>query len=404
METSAPLGPLHGYRILDFTTFLSGPFATQILADLGAEVVKIETPDGDMTRNMPPYMVGEDSAYFLSANRGKKSLAVDMKSPAGRDLVLELIGKSDAVVENFRPGVAARLGLDIEALRARDPRLIWASISGFGQMSPWRDKPAYDMIAQALSGVMSITGEPGRPAVRLGIPGGDVIAGMYAVIALNAALADRERTGEGRVIDVAMLDSLLTMLAYQSAYALIGGATPGPQGARHDSIPTYRSFMAGDGAEFVVTANTEKMWAGFCTAIGRPELVGDARFANASARLSNKLELWTLLEPLFLKRSAAEWVEALESNDVPCAAIKSVPQALADARVGEREMVLNYEGPGGRAIELVGNPIKFAGAQPAQAPYPPRLGVDCGDVLEAWLGWEASRVEDLLERKILFSR
>lgn len=401
---TAPGKPLAGYRIIDLTTFLSGPFCTQILADLGAEVVKIEPLEGDMSRSVPPYFVGDDSAYFLSTNRGKKSVAVDMKSDDGRSLVRDLIGKSDVVIENFRPGVARRLGLDVQALRAADPRLIWASISGFGQEGPWRDKPAYDMIAQALSGVMGLTGEPGRPAVRLGIPGGDVIAGMYTAIAVNAALADRERSGLGRVVDVAMLDSLLTMLSYQSAYALIGGAAPGPQGARHDSIPTYRSFMGGDGAELVVTANTEKMWSSFCGTVGRPDLREDPRFSSAKARLLNKEALWGLLEPIFLQRSAAEWVEALEADDVPCAAIKTVPQALADARVGGRDMVLEYEGPQGQPVALVGDPIKWVGAQTAPARYPPALGADCRDVLTDWLGLGGDAVEGLLERRVLVSR
>ncbi len=402
---TAPLAqPLKGYRVVDVTTFLSGPFATQILADLGAEVVKVETLDGDMTRGIPPYAVGEDSAYYLATNRGKKSIAVDMKSPEGKQLVRDLIVRADVLVENFRPGVAARLGLHVDDLQARNPGLIWASISGFGQAGPWRDKPAYDMIVQALSGVMSLTGEPGRPAVRLGIPGGDVIAGMYAVIGINAALADRERTGQGRVIDVAMLDSLLAMLSYQSAYALIGGITPGPQGARHDSIPTYRSFMAGDGAELVVTANTEKMWSNFCDTVGRPDMKTDPRFVDSTQRLKHKDDIWAIVEPIFLERSSTEWVEALERNDVPCSAIKTVPQALDDARVGERQMVVDYQGPNGQPVSLVGNPIKFVGGEPYQAPYPPRLGVDCGEVLSSWLSMDKASVDDLLERKVLYSR
>lgn len=233
-ESSRPQ-PLAGYRIVDLTTFLSGPFCTQILADLGAEVVKVEAPEGDSSRAIPPHFVGSDSAYYLGINRNKQSVAIDIKQPEGLELVKRLIAEADVVVENYRPGVAARIGLDIAALRAAKPALIWASVSGFGQTGPWRDKPAYDMIVQALSGVMSLTGEPGRPAVRLGIPAGDMVAGMYAAIAVNAALADRERCGEGRVIDVSMLDCQLAMLSYQSTYALVAGTTPQPQGARHDS-------------------------------------------------------------------------------------------------------------------------------------------------------------------------
>ncbi|MDB5819276.1 MAG: carnitine dehydratase [Rhizobacter sp.] len=290
--SAARTAPLAGYRVLDLTTFLSGPFCTQILADLGAEVVKLEAPEGDSSRAIPPHFVEGDSAYYLGINRNKQSLAVDMKNPDGLALVRKLIAEADVVVENYRPGVAMRIGLDIEALRKARPSLVWASISGFGQTGPWKDKPAYDMIVQALSGVMSLTGEPGRPAVRLGIPAGDMVAGMYAAIAINAALADRERHGEGRTIDVSMLDCQLAMLSYQSTYALVAGTTPHAQGARHDSIPTYRSFVARDGRELVVTANTERMWRGLCDGLGLGSLPPDPRFASGGKRLKNRHALW----------------------------------------------------------------------------------------------------------------
>jgi len=292
--------PLDGIRVLDLTTFLSGPFCTQILADLGAEVIKVEHPEGDSSRHIPPHFVDRESLYFLGINRNKQSIAIDLKTDRGRQLLLELIAKADVVVENFRPGVAARIGLDIEQIAASHPRLIWASISGFGQTGPDSTKPAYDMIVQALSGVMSITGEADRPAVRLGIPAGDTVAGLYACIAICAALHRRNLTDRADVIDVAMLDCQLAMLSYQATYSLVAGTEPGPQGAQHDSIPTYRSFKARDDRELVVTANTEKMWQGLCRALGRSELVSDARFATAADRLKNRAELWQLLEAAFL--------------------------------------------------------------------------------------------------------
>jgi CoA:oxalate CoA-transferase len=377
--------PLAGYRVLDLTTFLSGPFCTQILADLGAEVVKMEAPEGDSSRAIPPHFVGEDSAYYLGINRSKRSIVVDMKQADGLALAKRLIAAADVVVENYRPGVAARIGLDIQALCERNPELVWASISGFGQTGPWKDRPAYDMIVQALSGVMSLTGEPGRPAVRLGIPAGDMVAGMYATIAINAALADRERTGRGRVIDISMLDCQLAMLSYQSSYALIAGTTPQPQGARHDSIPTYRSFVARDGRELVVTANTERMWRGLCQALGCQALVDDPRFADGGARLKNKLALWPLLEQAFLARDAADWIEPLTAQGVPVALIKTVPEALQDARESGREMITAMVSPQGQRIEVVGNPIKFAGVPTPPAAYPPALGVDGEAVVQDWL-------------------
>ncbi|CAO3437305.1 CaiB/BaiF CoA transferase family protein [Azospirillum endophyticum] len=402
-----PAKPLAGYRIVDLTTFLSGPFCTQILADLGADVVKIETPQGDSSRAIPPHFVGDDSAYYLGINRSKRSLAVDMKQADGLALVKRLIATADVVVENYRPGVASRLGLDVEALRAEHPGLIWAAVSGFGQTGPWRDKPAYDMIVQALSGVMSLTGEPGRPAVRLGIPAGDIVAGMYATIAINAALADRERTGQGRVIDVSMLDCQLAMLSYQSTYALVAGTLPQPQGARHDSIPTYRSFVARDGRELVVTANTERMWDGLCQALDRADLIADPRFATAALRLANRTALWPLLEEAFLARDAADWIAPLDAKGVPVALIKTVPEALADARDHGRSMILPLTDASGTSIEVVGNPIKFVdgdGLTADDATYPPVLGADASPVLGEWLGLEAAEVTRLFDNKTLVRR
>jgi CoA:oxalate CoA-transferase len=396
--------PLSGYRILDLTTFLSGPFCTQILADLGAEVVKVESPEGDSSRAIPPYFVGDDSAYYLGINRNKRSIAVDMKQPAGLELVKRLVAQSDVVVENFRPGVAARIGLDIAAFCAADARLIWASISGFGQTGPWRDQPAYDMIVQALSGVMSLTGEPGRPSVRLGIPAGDMVAGMYATIAINAALADRERSGQGRVIDISMLDCQLAMLSYQSTYSLVAGVTPQPQGARHDSIPTYRSFVAGDGRELVVTANTERMWRGLCEALGLPALVNDPLYATGAKRLENRDTLWRLLEKAFLARDAAAWIDPLVKKGVPVALIKNVPEALRDARASGRDMITTLVGADGETIDVVGNPIKFFGAQELPASYPPALGADAELVLNDWLGMATSEVQALHSAGVLATR
>jgi crotonobetainyl-CoA:carnitine CoA-transferase CaiB-like acyl-CoA transferase len=395
------MGALSHLRVLDLSRVLAGPWSGQILADLGAEVIKVEPPGGDSSRHIPPHFLEGQSLYFLGINRNKQSISIDLKMDRGRQLVLELIGKADVVVENFRPGVACKNGLSIEKITANHPRLIWASISGFGQTGPDSTKPAYDMVVQALSGVMSITGEVGRPAVRLGIPAGDTVAGLYTCIAICAALHRRNLTGRGDIIDVAMLDCQLAMLSYQGTYSLVAGTNPGPQGARHDSIPTYRSFMARDGRELVVTANTEKMWQGLCRSLELSALTGDARFATASDRLRNREELWQLLEAAFLEKDAVEHVDNLQRNDVPAALIKSVPEALDDARTASRGMIVEMQTPKGKCIEVVGNPIKFAGSKSPDPTYPPALGQDNVSVLSAWLDMPRSVADELLADGVL---
>ncbi|CAN5397467.1 CoA transferase [soil metagenome] len=392
-------GPLAGIRILDLTTFLSGPFCTQILADLGADVTKLEPPDGDSSRHIPPYFVGDDSAYYLSHNRSKRSLVVDLKHPEGQQVARDLAAASDVVVENFRPGVAARLGLSPEAMREQHPALIWVSISGFGQHGDRRDQPAYDIVVQALSGVMSLTGVPGDPAMRLGVPAGDLVAGMYAVMATLAALFEREQTGAGKWADISMLDGQLSMLSYQAVYATVGGITPQPQGSRHDSIPTYRSFVAGDGRELVVAANTQRMWIALCEALERDHLCADPRFVDAGARLAHETELAEELEKALLERPAEEWAALLVERSVPVALIKTVPEALADARHDRRGMSLPLYGPHG-VVETVGSPLQWMGEQPPGATYPPALGLDTVDVL-AEAGYDAERIQRLVAEGVV---
>ena len=395
-STDGDAQPLAGLRVLDMTTFLSGPFATQILADLGAEVIKVESPAGDSSRRIPPHFVGPDSAYFFASNRSKRSVVVDLKSPEGAQIARRLVLRSDVVVENFRPGVCERLGLSSRELRRQRPGLIWASVSGFGQTGPWRHRPAYDMVVQALSGVMSLTGEVGGPSVRVGVPIGDLVAGMYAVIGVLAAVADRERSGRGRDVDVAMLDSQLAMLSYQAAYAGVSGQVPAPQGRGHDSIVTYRSFTGGDGRELVVTAITEQMWRDLCHVLGRPELPDDPDFADAARRLQNRHRLWPELEAAFLEADAESWVERLVANHVPAALIKTVPEALADADGMGRGMVVEFAGAeGGGPVRVAGNPIKYIDEAAPPPRNPPALGQDTEQVLREVLGLEAEEISRL---------
>lgn len=389
--------PLHGIQVVDLTTFLSGPFCTQILGDLGADVIKLEPPDGDSSRHIPPHFVGDDSAYYLANNRNKRSVIVDLKTAAGRSVARRLVVASDVVVENFRPGVARRLGLDPDEIQHDWPDLVWASISGFGQDGPRRDQPAYDMIVQALSGVMSLTGEPGRPPVRLGIPAGDLVAGMYAVIGILAALLGRHASGSGSRLDIAMLDCQLAMLSYQAAYATIGGVTPGAQGSGHDSIPTYRMFQTKDGRRLAVTAVTPRMWRSLCTILAL-DLVEDERFATGAARLENAEQLWPLLESAFLREPAVTWVTRLSAAGVPAAVVKSVPEALDDAERSGRGMVVPLRDRNGERARVVGNPIVIRGQRSVSPAYPPALGEHTVSVLATKLEMPTEEIDGLRRR------
>ncbi len=396
---SAPGGPLAGLRVLDLTQFLSGPYCTLILGDLGAEIVKVEPPQGDSSRHVPPHFVGDDSAYFLSINRNKKSIVLDLKSEEGRDLLRRLALVSDIVVENFRPGVLERLGVSPEALRQEKPSLVWCAISGFGQSGPYRDKPAYDMIVQALSGGMSMTGEKGRGAVRAGIPLGDLAAGMYAAIGILAAINRRHQTGQGEMIDISMLDCQAAMLSYQAAYHLHSGHVPDRQGSGHDSIPTYRTFTAQDGIEVVITANTERMWQGLCRALGVTHLIEDPRFLTNRERYKNRLELWPLLEAAFLAAPADDWVAKLEREEVPVGVVNTLDRVVNDPQILHREMVLALERDGVGA-KVMGNPVKLAEAMRAEHHYPPTLGADGDDILRDILNLGEDELADLRSKGV----
>lgn len=372
--------PLQSLRVLDLTTFLSGPFATQILGDLGADVVKIENPNGgDPSRHIPPHFIEEDSVYYLSINRNKRSITLDLRTTRGRESFFDLIETADVVIDNYRPGVLEKLDIFPRKVLAKYPSLVWASISGYGQFGERRAQPAYDMIVQALSGVMSITGEPGRDAVRLGIPAGDTVAGLYATIGILAALSRVKDGGSGVWIDVSMLDCQLAMLSYQGAYTLFTHQPAGRQGARHDSIPTYRSFKAGDDEELVVTANTEKMWEGLCRALEVEDLIHDVRYHDALSRLANKKSLWARLEQRFATRSCAAWLEALTREGVPCAPVRDTLTALEEARKSG-DLIAHLCSPGGTSFESVRTPIHFVDHATPVDRFPPALGANQHDV------------------------
>ena len=374
---------LSGITVLDLTQFLAGPFATQILGDLGADVIKIEWGEGDSTRKLPPYFIDGDSLYYLSTNRNKRSICLNLKSEEGREAFLRMVARADVVVENFRPGVMDRLGLGDEVLRSVNPQIILCSISGHGSDGPLAQLPAYDMIVQAVSGGMSMTGEPGGKPVRTGIPTGDLDAGLYAVIGILAQLYQRSRLKNGeqlKHIDVSMLDCQIAKLSYQGAYAMFSGEEPGLQGRGHRSIPTYRAFTCGDGQDVVICANTEEMWRKLCVVLGTEELLQDPAFATNADRLENIDKLMPKLDAGFRKFSAPELTERLNQAGVPAAMIHGVLDALNHPQTRHRGMVQELEHQSGTRFRIVGDPLKLSEQSAAPKP-PPRLGEHTAQVL-----------------------
>jgi crotonobetainyl-CoA:carnitine CoA-transferase CaiB-like acyl-CoA transferase len=373
--------PLDGVRVIDLSMFLAGPYCTQQLADLGAEVIKLEPRQGDSTRLLPPHFHQGESLYFLSTNRSKKDISIDLQQAEGREILYRLVATADVVVDNFRPGIMAKLGADYETLARINPRIVCCSISGFGQDGPYASRPAYDMIVQALSGGMSITGEPGGRAVRAGIPIGDICAGLHAVIGIQAALRERERSGRGQFIDISMLDVQVAMLSYQGVYHLFSGEVPGGQGRGHASIPTYASFQAGDKRDVLICANTEKMWVALCEVLELPELPSDPRFLTNELRHTHRGELEPLLEQAFAARSRTEWLERLNARGVPCAPVNSIADALEDPQVRHRGMVGTVAHTLGGEIGVLGNPVKMSRSPGAPFRSPPLFGEHTDEIL-----------------------
>ncbi len=399
MESSvnAGSGPLSHVVVLDLSSFLAGPYCTLVLGDLGARIIKFERLEGkgDYTRHLPPHFVKGTSAYFHSVNRNRESVVIDFKKPEGRDLFLRLVPRADIVVENYRPGVMERLGLGYEKLAEVNPKIVLCSISGFGQDGPYRERPAYDMIVQALSGSMSITGESHRRPVRLGIPLGDLAAGMFGAIGALAALERRKVDGRGQHVDVSMLDCQVSMLCYLGQYFLTSGDVPTTQGRGHVSIPTYRSFTCGDDIDVVITANTEKMWQSLCKVLGRAELARDPRFLTNEDRFRNKEALWKELDAAFLERPSTEWLECLQEGDIPAAPVNTVDRALADPQVRHRNMVVTAQHPDGDTMSMLGNPIKMTRTPCEAITWPPELGEHTRPVLEQLLGMSSEEISRL---------
>jgi crotonobetainyl-CoA:carnitine CoA-transferase CaiB-like acyl-CoA transferase len=368
--------PLDGVRVVDLSRVLAGPYATMILGDLGADVVKVERPgDGDETRSWGPPYAGGEAAYFLAVNRGKRSVAVDLKQPEGRALVLALCGRADVVIENFRPGTATRLGLDAAAVHAHNPRAVYCSITGFGRREP-HERAGYDFIVQAESGLMAITGEPDGPPTKIGVALVDVLTGLNAAVAILAALRRRDLGGSGERIELSLLDSALASLVNVAQNALVTDAEPPRYGNAHPSIVPYQPFATADGWIAVAAAN-DGLFARLCEAIGLPELRGDERFATNAERVRNRDELLPLLEETFQTRPADGWVALLDAAGVPVGKIRGVREALLAAAPA----TVRVSHPSAGGLELVASPLRFDSAELRAAAAPPLLGEHTREVL-----------------------
>ncbi len=393
-------GPLQGIRVLDFTRVLSGPAASLAFADLGAEVLKIEPPEGgDETRLFPPFR--EDiSHYFLSVNRGKKSIVVDLKTEAGVALVKDLAAKCDIVIENYRPGVMDRLGLGYEALSAANPRLIYCAISGFGMTGPLRDRPSFDIVLQALSGALSVNGEPGGAPTKLGIPLGDLVGGINGPIAILAALYERSVTGHGRLIDISLLDGMIGMLGYLAQLAFFTGQDPKPQGSEHPNLVPYGAFPAKDGS-IIIACLMNSFWARICQALGMQDWIKDPRFDAIEKRRDNRRLVNERISEFTRQKTVQELVDLFTRYEVPHAPILGIMDALAQPQAVAREMVVETEHPTLGKIPIVNRAIKFAGDPQPVPTAPPILGQHTDEILKDILGLKSEQIAKLRASKVV---
>jgi CoA:oxalate CoA-transferase len=367
----AARGALSGITVVDLSRILAGPYCTFLMAELGARVIKVEPPGkGDDAREYGPFVKGK-STYFTSINRGKESIALDLKADADKRVFEALLAKADVIVENFRPGTMEKLGYGWETLHQRYPRLIYAAASGFGHTGPQSQKPAYDMVVQGLGGIMSITGHPGQPPVRIGMSIGDIGAGLYTAVAVNAALVHRERTGEATKVDIAMFDCQLALLENAIMRYTVTGEVPGPLGARHPSITPFEAFATQDGA-MIIAAGNDALYLKLCDALGRPDLAAAPQYKTNDLRCRNQKTLKEEIEGVLKTAPTAIWIERIERAGIPCGPINNVAAALAHPQVAARNMLVTVEDPVAGELTLAGNPLKFTAFRdpPTRAPAP----------------------------------
>ena len=386
--------PLDGVRILELGQIIAGTYGSQVLSDLGAEVIKIEGPEGDLGRipSVAPYR--GVSTLFLTFNRNKKSVVINLKTDAGRALFYDLVKVSDVVIDNFRAAVLERLKIDYATLSAINPRIIQCSVTGFGAQGAYKDYPALDIIIQAISGHMAFTGEPNRPPARVGIPLADLSGGIFSCKAILAALFDRERTGRGCRVETSMFDGMLNLLSYIGTLYLTAGELPAPQGSAHEFTVPWQAFEAKDGY-VVIATRQDNFWRKLCAVLGESGLADDPRFATNPKRLENRAVLVPILENILRKRTVASWLEKFRAAEVPAAPVNNLDRAFAEPPVAERGMIVAYEHPDVGRVRLPGNPIKITGAPETPSRPAPRLGEHTDEVLRDLLRLPAERIAEL---------
>jgi crotonobetainyl-CoA:carnitine CoA-transferase CaiB-like acyl-CoA transferase len=390
--------PLHGITVLDLTRVLSGPYCTMLLADMGARVIKVEQPGkGDDTRAWGPPFQQAESAYFLSINRNKESVTVDFKAPEGRAILDRLIAKADVLVENFRPGTLAKLGFDYASLSRQYPRLVYCSISGFGQTGPRSKEPGYDAVMQAEGGLMSITGDGDGAPFRLGVAIADIATGMFAAQGITAALFARERTGRGQEVDIAMLDSVAALLTYQAGIYFATGSAPVRMGNRHPTIVPYETFRASDG-DFVIAVGNDELWRRFCAATG---IEPDEQFATNRQRVTNYARLKPILEARLGGGTRSHWIERLTKAGVPCGSVRDLHELFEDPQVAARAMTSNVDHPTIGTLRVLGTPLKLSETPPSIRTAPPTLGQHTDAVLIEELGYAGDEVAALRSKGIV---
>jgi len=392
---------LKGVRILDLSQIMAGPYGTLILADLGAEVIKIENPEGgDLSRATIHYTHKGESAYYLSFNRNKKSLTLNLRSDKGREIFYELVKISDVVYDNFRSGTLEKLQIDYPSLKKVNPKIISCSVTGFGSSSPYKDRPALDLLIQAMGGVMSFTGDPGRPPSRLGYPMGDLGGGMFAAMAVLGALYYREITGKGQQLDIAMLDAQISLMTYRAQYYFLEKVIPEAIGSGHVSAVPIRAFMAKDAKYLTIDAAQDKFFQNLCQVLGIEPVAKDPRFTARSARLKNRDALMKILEDKFLERNRDEWLDLLVKGDVPAGPVNNLAEALSNPSVLARNMVISVNHLG-EEIKMVGNPIKGSEIKEDAFSGAPTLGQHTEEVLSEYLRYSREQIEELRKNKIL---